>query len=75
MYLCAASQLDTSKLDGLNDLFKKLDTDSPWDLLNDQRLIPFAFWGRWFEDGRGDQASNKLGQRVIMGSRKCMRVR
>lgn len=27
VYLCAASQLDTSKLDGLNDMFKRLDTD------------------------------------------------
>ncbi|CAL1134794.1 unnamed protein product [Cladocopium goreaui] len=27
VYLCAASQLDTSKLDGLNEMFKRLDTD------------------------------------------------
>lgn len=27
VYLCAASQLDTSTLDGLNDMFKRLDTD------------------------------------------------
>ncbi|CAK8991438.1 Calcium-dependent protein kinase 1 (PbCDPK1) [Durusdinium trenchii] len=27
VYLCAASQMDTSSLDGLNDLFKKLDVD------------------------------------------------
>lgn len=27
VYLCAASQLDTSKLDGLNEMFHKLDVD------------------------------------------------